>query len=78
MRAAITCQIIEGDLPFKFRWEKNGLLIADEKLQIRRVDEYSSLIVIDNISTDNAGNYTCFAQNVAGEESLTVSLTVKG
>ncbi|EEB12183.1 down syndrome cell adhesion molecule, putative, partial [Pediculus humanus corporis] len=77
MRAAITCQIIEGDLPFKFRWEKNGLLIADEKLQIRRVDEYSSLIVIDNISTDNAGNYTCFAQNVAGEESLTVSLTVK-
>lgn len=78
MRAAITCQIIEGDLPFKFRWEKNGEPITDSKPQIRRVDEYASLFVIDNISTIHTGNYTCSAENVAGVESFTVPLTVNG
>lgn len=24
MRAAISCQILEGDLPVTFRWERNG------------------------------------------------------
>lgn len=24
MRAAISCQILEGDLPVNFRWERNG------------------------------------------------------
>lgn len=24
MRAAISCQILEGDLPVSFRWERNG------------------------------------------------------
>lgn len=24
MRAAISCQILEGDLPLTFRWERNG------------------------------------------------------
>lgn len=76
MRAAITCQTIEGDLPFKFRWEKNGQPVSSS--QIRRPDEYSSSLVIDNISTKHTGNYTCYAENVAGVESFTVPLTVNG
>lgn len=78
MRAAITCQIIDGDLPFTFRWERNGEPVTDGKLQIRRVDEYATLLVIDNISTVHTGNYTCLAENVAGVESFTVPLTVNG
>lgn len=77
MRAAITCQITEGDLPFKFEWEKNDQPILDMK-QIRRVDEYASLLVIDNISTEDTGNYSCSAENVAGVESFTVPLIVNG
>lgn len=78
MRAAITCQIIEGDLPFKFRWDKNGQSISGNGVAARRLDEYTSSLVIENISTKHTGNYTCFAENIAGVESFTVPLTVNG
>ncbi|XP_073953751.1 Down syndrome cell adhesion molecule 4 isoform X2 [Choristoneura fumiferana] len=81
MRAAISCQILEGDLPIAFRWEKNGQPVtsspyAPSGIITRRMDEYSSSLVIEHITSLHSGNYTCIASNVAGSERFTVPLTV--
>lgn len=77
MRAAISCQILEGDLPVSFKWERNGKQILGTGNEvIRRLDEYSTSLVIEKISADYSGNYTCIASNIAGIEKFTVPLTV--
>lgn len=83
MRAAISCQILEGDLPIAFRWEKNGQPVtsspyAPNGIITRRMDEYSASLVIEHITSLHSGNYTCIASNVAGSERFTVPLTVNG
>lgn len=83
MRAAISCQILEGDLPVAFRWEKNGQPVtsspyAPSGIITRRMDEYSASLVIEQITSLHSGNYTCIASNVAGSERYTVPLTVNG
>lgn len=79
MRAAISCQILEGDLPITFRWERDG---GTRELGLgastRRVDEYSSALVIERVTATHTGNYTCIASNVAGTEKFTVPVTVNG
>ncbi|XP_037873453.1 cell adhesion molecule Dscam2 isoform X2 [Bombyx mori] len=81
MRAAISCQILEGDLPVAFRWEKNGQPItsspyAPSGIITRRMDEYSASLVIEQVTSLHSGNYTCITSNVAGSERYTVPLTV--
>jgi hypothetical protein len=80
MRAVISCHILEGDLPVTFRWERNGQPLNEQSLgaSTRRLDEYSTSLIIERIMSSHSGNYTCVAQNVAGLESFTVPLTVNG
>ncbi|XP_046662354.1 Down syndrome cell adhesion molecule-like protein Dscam2 isoform X5 [Homalodisca vitripennis] len=77
MRAAISCQILEGDLPINFRWERDGgMRELGLGASTRRVDEYSSSLVIERVTAAHTGNYTCIASNVAGTEKFTVPVTV--
>lgn len=78
MRAAISCQILEGDLPITFRWERDGSEGLGPGATTRRLDEYSSALIIERITSSHTGNYTCIAQNIAGTEWFTVPLTVNG
>lgn len=43
---------------------------------IRRIDEYSTTLVVEHISSEHSGNYTCIATNVAGSERFNVPVTV--
>ncbi|XP_065168013.1 cell adhesion molecule Dscam1 isoform X4 [Atheta coriaria] len=79
MRAAITCVIMEGDLPITFRWERNGKPVSNNVVLgtvVRRIDEFSSSLIIEQVSSTHSGNYTCIASNVAGAERYGVPLTV--
>ncbi|XP_014256768.1 Down syndrome cell adhesion molecule-like protein Dscam2 [Cimex lectularius] len=76
MRAAISCQVIEGDLPFTFKWQRNGRDDIGSGTIIRRLDEYSTALVIEKIAATHSANYTCIVENKAGSESFTVPLTV--
>lgn len=79
-RAGITCQAVEGDLPINFRWEKSDPTGRPDELPVvpRRTDEYTSILTIEQLSRNHSGNYTCIAQNSAGEEKLVVPVTVNG
>lgn len=81
MRAAINCQIMEGDQPVTFRWERDGRAITNNVVRgihVKKLDEYSSSLIIDRVTAEHRGNYTCIASNVAGAERFIVPLTVKG
>ncbi|XP_052126133.1 cell adhesion molecule Dscam2 isoform X2 [Frankliniella occidentalis] len=77
MRAAISCQILEGDQPVGFRWERDGRpLQAQDGAYTRRHDEFSSALIIERVAAKHTANYTCIASNVAGPDRFTVPLIV--
>lgn len=81
MRAAISCQILEGDQPVSFRWERDGRPLRAQALDgaaTRRHDEFSAALVIERVAAKHAANYTCIASNVAGPDRFTVPLIVNG
>ena len=74
-------QILEGNLPIAFGWDKNGGRLSpaeDATLSIRSNDQYSSTLIIDRLQFGHRGNYTCTASNAAGSATFTAELTVNG
>ncbi|XP_035712680.1 Down syndrome cell adhesion molecule-like protein Dscam2 [Folsomia candida] len=80
MRAAVSCQLLEGDRPIDLVWEFEGKPISGgvtKGIMIRVPDEYSSTLVIDLLSSVHNGKYTCIAENSAGREHYSSELTVQ-
>ncbi|XP_042239240.1 Down syndrome cell adhesion molecule-like protein Dscam2 isoform X3 [Homarus americanus] len=76
-RASLTCQILEGDLPVNFRWEKDGGPVPIyDGITTRLLDDYQTQLVIDRISSRHNGEYTCLASNAAATRHYTAKLTV--
>uniref|UniRef100_A0A8D8LZQ1 Down syndrome cell adhesion molecule-like protein Dscam2 n=1 Tax=Cacopsylla melanoneura TaxID=428564 RepID=A0A8D8LZQ1_9HEMI len=85
-RVALTCQILEGDLPLSFEWKKDARYIqgvssayniqGGSGIVIRRVDEFTSSLVIEKIHSMHSGNYTCLVNNNAGTDEASVQLIV--
>ena len=85
MRSAVSCQILEGNLPIDFEWDKDGQILTNNNdlndldlITIRSNDEYSSTLIIEKLSFSHRGNYTCTAKNAAGHAKHTAELTVNG
>ncbi|CAL4060004.1 unnamed protein product [Meganyctiphanes norvegica] len=76
-RAYLTCYIREGDLPVNLRWEKDGGPVPQyEGITTRYIDDYTSRLQIDRITSRLSGEYTCLATNQAGTTWHTASLRV--
>ncbi|XP_036332219.1 obscurin [Rhagoletis pomonella] len=60
------------------QWKHDGEVIElGEKHKILYADEESMSLVIKNITTEDAGEYTILAKNELGEEESSISLVVK-
>ncbi|XP_054088791.1 obscurin [Zeugodacus cucurbitae] len=60
------------------QWKHDGEIIeVGEKHKILYADEESMSLVIKNITTEDAGEYTVHAQNELGEDESSISLVVK-
>lgn len=60
-------------------WKHNGEIIeVGEKHKILYADEESMSLVIKNITTEDAGQYTIHAKNELGEDESSINLVVKG
>ena len=51
---------------------------ASQGVQVRRIDEYTSLLAISFLETTHAGNYSCVASNSVASFSRSATLTIRG
>lgn len=75
----VTCLVSEGDLPLSIKWTLNGKKSEDyAEINVAKMGKRSSILSIESISYDHAGNFTCAASNLAGEAYFTAQLLVNG
>ncbi|XP_064213100.1 cell adhesion molecule Dscam2 isoform X2 [Tribolium castaneum] len=76
-RASLTCSVTKGDLPLTITWRKNGRTVEPAHMvSITQVDQFTSILVIEKLSSDHNGNYSCVVRNLAAEVSHTHQLVV--
>lgn len=75
----LTCHVAKGDLPLKIRWLHNDLpLFSHLGVLTNKIGDRISLLTIESVKAVNFGNYTCLANNKAGQSSYTTELFVNG
>lgn len=78
-RASLTCSVTKGDLPLTIAWRKDGRVVEPvQTLTVTQVDQFTSILLIESLSPDHNGNYTCMVRNMAAEVSHTQQLLVNG
>ncbi|GBM32186.1 Titin [Araneus ventricosus] len=79
MRESVNCAIVYGDPPFEFSWFKDGKPIVDmHGVSARKIDEFTSMLVISKVNAESNGNYTCKVSNANGFDEKSAILSVKG
>ena len=74
-----TCFVSQGDPPMLVSWFRDGAPVeSSESIRITRIDEVTSLLAISDLSSHQAGNYSCVAKNEVAVVSVTASLVVRG
>lgn len=75
----MTCSVVKGDLPLTITWRKDGRSIdPSQRMSVTQVDQYNSILVIENLSAEHTGNYSCVVRNLAAEVDSTQALLVNG
>ncbi|GBL76510.1 Down syndrome cell adhesion molecule-like protein 1 [Araneus ventricosus] len=75
-RGSATCTIRSGDRPVEFNWKKDGRdLTVSSSVDIQSFKD-SSFLVIESVTSESSGNYTCIVSNTYGRDQFTASLTV--
>jgi hypothetical protein len=78
-RASLTCSLTKGDGPLTVNWLKDGRpLDPKQGLAVQQVDQFNIILLIESLSPDHNGNYSCVARNPAAEVALTQRLVVNG
>lgn len=73
------CNINLGDSPLEIHWTLNDIPIGKDYLQIiMATSKRNSLLTIDSVSPDHAGDYKCIVSNKAGATSYMSKLIVNG
>lgn len=79
-RAQAICSLDEGDQPITMQWLKDGiqLLESDNNLHISKVNDFTSMLVINRTVEEHSGNYTCSASNSARTATTSTRLSISG
>lgn len=77
--AQVTCLATEGDLPMDVQWYFRGSDASSRLgMTTTRVGSRTNLLVIDTVTPENGGQYTCRASNSAGVAEYSADLNVQG
>nr|7Y95_A Chain A, Dscam [Chelicerata]7Y95_B Chain B, Dscam [Chelicerata] len=72
----VICNPSEGSLPFTFEWLKDGTQVVPSAHVAVKTHEDYSLLNIDSVGWEDAGNYSCVLNNSAGSDTHTATLSV--
>ncbi|XP_042661906.1 hemicentin-1 isoform X1 [Tyto alba] len=72
-QAVLSC-VAEGIPTPTINWKKDNMLLTEVAGKYRAVPDGD--LILDNVVPEDAGSYTCVANNAAGEDTHTVTLTV--
>lgn len=76
---SISCTISGGDLPVNVTWTLNGAAIESwHEILTEKRGKRINVLMIDSLKAKHAGNYTCWAENVAAIAHHTSQLIVNG
>ncbi|XP_071438868.1 cell adhesion molecule Dscam2-like isoform X2 [Hetaerina americana] len=76
-RIGLQCIVTKGDPPLSITWLKDDHPINElPNLTVKSLGEYSSTLMIEQLSTTHSGRYTCTARNAAASAAHTVRLAV--
>ncbi|KAK4877583.1 hypothetical protein RN001_010089 [Aquatica leii] len=76
-RASLTCSVTKGDLPLTISWHKDGRVVEPAQMvSVTQVDQYTSILLIESLTPEHNGNYSCVVRNLAAEVSHTQHLVV--
>lgn len=77
--ASVQCIVSSGDLPLVITWTFNGSPLQNSDLvSVSKSGQRISTLAIESVSERLAGNYTCVAENQAGQDTHTSLLKVNG
>lgn len=77
--AQILCSVSDGDEPLTIRWSFHGANISsDSGIMTSNLGSRTSFLMINSVSHEHRGFYTCMAKNNAGSASSTSELNVNG
>lgn len=74
-RVVLPCPARGTPLP-KIRWFKNGVPLSGTEIGERLMPDGS--LQLEHAHSNNTGLYTCVAENIAGNVTLTIELIVYG
>lgn len=79
MRVLLTCAVIEGDPPLMIEFFKDEIPVRQNSyIRIDSNNEFSSTLFISNVSSEDSGNYSCVASNMAAKTTYSFQLDVNG
>ena len=75
----ITCFIAKGESPLQIFWDFHGEEPSSQLgMSTSRIGERMSILIIESLMSMHTGNYTCRAENRAGQTNFTAELVVSG
>ena len=74
--ANLQCIVSSGDTPITISWSFPGHQHESYGISTVKVAERVSLLTINEVRAEHAGNYTCIAKNQAGSVSRTAELLI--
>lgn len=76
--ASVQCSVVLGDFPIDIVWLLDGQPLDPDRVATAKLGKRLSVLNIDAVSAEHAGNYTCSASNLAGAYEHTSALRVNG
>lgn len=78
----LQCIVTEGDTPLQITWTFHGTTDTSTNSQsgvsTMKLGQKSSVLMIESVTSEHTGNYTCTARNAAGVANYTAELIVTG
>lgn len=77
--AQVTCLVYEGDFPLDISWGfSRGDNFEELGIFVNKLGKKGSTLLIESISSQHQGNYTCFVKNQAGVVEYSAFLEIHG